>query len=642
MGKISHKLSRKLSIGIMLLAVPIFVLSLGFFYYQSLRLIRQEAVKDSNSILQTTLMRVRGYMGSIETSTSANAWMLEEYFTPDSLESISRRIVALNPHVLSCSVCTTPEAMPQYQHGFSVYTIEEDGAITTTRETEYDYFDKVWYKAPVTTGKAGWVEPFSGHTEGTIDHNEAVATYCQPLRSETGQIIGVLAIDFSFKHLAKTINNAERTYPHAYFVLTGDKGRFFVHSDTTKLFRKTIYTDADPSLHADRIALGYEMAEGKQGTMHVMVNDTLCHVCYHPVPGTDWSLALVCPDSEVLTGYRKMGAVIIGLIFLGLLAILWLTNHVVKQTISPIHQLLETTQLIADGNYDATIPLSHQNDDIGRLQNSFAVMQQKLSSHMGSIHDTADAIKRRNEQRARDMKLAEETIQQKNSFVQNLSHQIRTPLNIIIGFANVFNENINARSKGTLHDPFEEENTKDITRMMKHNAIHLKRMIIMLFDCSSTTGEEELMRNRNEEMSCNEVARASIDYTVELFTHRVNIQFDTELPDGMMILSNRLYVMRIIRELLVNAAKYSDGRHISLHVSQTESSVRFTIQDTGPGLDGDVDELLFKPFVKIDELSDGLGIGLALTKRHCMSLGGDLYYDAYYKDGCRFIVVLPK
>ncbi|MBQ3629645.1 MAG: HAMP domain-containing protein [Prevotella sp.] len=642
MGKISHKLSRKLSIGIMLLAIPIFVLSLGFFYYQSLRLIRQEAVKDSNSILQTTLMHVRGYMGSIETSTSANAWMLEEYFTPDSLESISRRIVALNPHVLSCSVCTTPEAMPQYQHGFSVYTIEEDGAITTTRETEYDYFDKEWYKTPVTTGKAGWVEPFSRHTEGTIDHNEAVATYCQPLRSETGQIIGVLAIDFSFKHLAKTINNAERTSPHAYFVLTGDKGRFFVHPDTTKLFRKTIYTDADPRLHADRIALGYEMAEGKQGTGHVMVNDTLCHVCYHPVPGTDWSLALVCPDSEVLTGYRKMGAVIIGLIFLGLLAILWLTNHVVKQTISPIHQLLETTQLIADGNYDAAIPLSHQNDDIGRLQNSFAIMQQKLSSHMGSIHDAADAIKRRNEQRSRDMKLAEETIQQKNSFVQNLSHQIRTPLNIIIGFANVLNENINARSKGTLHDPFEEENTKDITRMMKHNAIHLKRMIIMLFDCSSTTGEEELMRNRNEEMSCNEVARASIDYTLELFTHRVNIQFDTELPDGMMILSNRLYVMRIIRELLVNAAKYSDGRHISLHVSQTESSVRFTIQDTGPGLDGDVDELLLKPFVKIDELSDGLGIGLALTKRHCMSLGGDLIYDAYYKDGCRFIVILPK
>ena len=642
MSKISRSLSRKLSINIILLAVPIFVLSLGIFYLQSRYLIRQEAIERSNSILRTVIQRVSNYMGSIEAPTNANARLLEQHFTPDSLESISRRIVMMNPRILSCTVSIVPDMFPQYGRQFSVYTVNDDGKISTVRETDFNYFDKPWYKVPVNMGKAGWVEPFEGHTEGTIDHNEAVATYCQPLRSETGQIIGVIATDFSFRHLAKTINDAERPYPHAYFVLTGENGRFFIHPDTTQLFRKTIFTDADPQLNADRIALGHEMVEGKQGTMHIVINNTRCHVCYLPVPGTKWSLALVCPDKEVLTDYRQLGYVIIALIILGLLGILWLCQRVVRQTISPINKLLNTTRHITDGNYDLAIPLSHQKDDIGLLQNSFAVMQQKLQNHMGSIRETADALRKHNEQRARDMELAEETVKKKTLFIQNLSHQIRTPLNIILGFANVLQESIVSRSKNAAAlSPVEAENLSDMTSIMKYNADHLKRMVLMLFDSSSTTGADELMSNRHDEVSCNDVARESIEYTLGHF-QRIKVNFETELSDATRILTNRLYLMRTIRELLYNAAKFSDGKHITLHVSENETSVCFTVQDVGPGLPDNADELIYKPFVKSDDLSDGLGLGLPLCKRHALSLGGDLIYDDSYHDGCRFIVEMPK
>ena len=61
--------------------------------------------------------------------------------------------------------------------------------------------------------------------------------------------------------------------------------------------------------------------------------------------------------------------------------------------------------------------------------------------------------------------------------------------------------------------------------------------------------------------------------------------------------------------------------------------VCFTVQDTGPGLPENADELLYKPFTKIDLLSEGLGLGLPLSKRHALSLGGDLVYDKSYHDG---------
>ena len=608
MSKIRISLWRKLTRSILLMAVPIFVLSVGIFYLQSRYLIRQEAMARSNSIVRSMIQRVSNYMYSIEASTKANAWLLEDNFCPDSLVSISQRVVRLNPHILSCSVITAPDMFPKY----------------------------------VNTGKAGWVEPFDGHTEGTIDYNEAVATYCHPLRSKSGQIIGVIATDLSFSHLAKTINDAPLPYPNAYFVLTGDDGRFFIHPDTTQLFRKTIFTDADPRQDADRIALGYEMVKGRQGTMHIDINGTLCHVSYHPVPGTDWSLALVCPENEVLADYRQLGYVIAALIIIGLLTIVWLCHHEVRQTISPINQLLDTTRRFVDGNYDESIPLSTQNDDVGQLQNAFAAMQQALYNHMGRIRQTTETLRKRNEQRARDIELAQEAVRKKTVFIQNLSHQIRMPLNIITGFADMLNDTIARQSKSNAAlSPAEEENLIDMAGMMKYNALHLKRMIIMLLDSSSPTGDEKLITNRNEEVSCNEVARECIDYTVGHFP-LLKVNFETELSDDVHILTNRLYLMRTIRELLYNAAKYSDGENVSLHVSQNNTYVLFIVQDVGPGLSDQVEEFIFKPFVKIDNLSEGLGLGLPLTKRHALFLGGDLIYDETYHEGCRFIIEMPK
>ena len=642
MSKISKRLARKLSTSIILLAIPVFIVSLGIFYMQSRYLIHQEAMERSKSVLRTAIQRVSNFMNTIENSTDANAWLLEESFTPESLEAITRRVVNLNPNVIDCYVSAAPGLFPQYGQQFSVYTFNDDDSIVTVRETYYDYLNRRWYQKGMQADKAFWVEPFSEQMEGAVNYNDAVAAYCRPIRSEDGRIMGLINTDFAFSQLAKSIASTEHSYPDAYFVLLGADGRYIIHPDTTRLFRKTIYTDADPKGNADIIALGHQMTEGKQGIMHVMVNGKKCHVNYQPVPGTSWSLAMVCPESEVLAGYHRLAYVIIALILIGLLAILWLSSKVVRQTIRPIKQLLRYTQHIVDGNYDATIPQSDQPDDIGQLQNSFAAMQQALQNHMGSISQTAEEIRKQNEQRAHNMKLAEENVRKKTQFIQNLSHQMRTPINVITGFSDVLLGDITTRTKEKDKDnKYLKEDLSVVTGMMKYNAIHLKRMILMLFDSSSAGSAQKVMNDRHDEVSCNEIARECIDYTKEHFKG-IKIEFSTDLSDAVHILTNHLYLMRTIRELLYNAAKFSDGEHIRMHVSETETTVNFIVEDTGSGLPDDADELLYKPFIKIDDLSEGLGLGLPLSKRHALSLGGDLVYDRDYHNGCRFIVEMPK
>ena len=352
---VQRSMSSKLSLSIVLMAAPIFVIALGILFFQSRQFIRQEAEEHATSVLNTTTQRVRNYMSAVETATNANTWFVEHYFQTDSLLAISRRIVTMNRHVYACGISAEPDMFPQYGRHFSVYTIDQGDAIVSLREPAYDYFKKDWYKAPLDSGKACWVDPYHEYTEGALNPSEIIASYSKPLyasgkwKEENGQrkIVGVISTDLSFRRLSEAIDSAEHPYPNAYFVLIGSDGRYFIHPDTTRLFRKTIFDDADPNHQADLIALGHEMTAGKQGAMHVTINGNLCHVCYRPLPGTDWSLALICPDNDVLKNYHPLVYIISALIIVGLLVILLMCSRVVGRAIRPVNQLVSMTQQMA-------------------------------------------------------------------------------------------------------------------------------------------------------------------------------------------------------------------------------------------------------------------------------------------------------
>ena len=112
--------SKRLSRTIILLAVPLFVLSLGVFYQYARDLLRREAVQRSNTILSSTERLVENYLSTIENAANSYVWMFEENFTADSLAALSHRLVSLNGSVLSCSVATEPDVFPDYGESFSV------------------------------------------------------------------------------------------------------------------------------------------------------------------------------------------------------------------------------------------------------------------------------------------------------------------------------------------------------------------------------------------------------------------------------------------------------------------------------------------------------------------------------------------
>ena len=627
MTKIGNRLglSSKLNLSILVMAIPIFLLSMGLLFLKSRNDIYQEGEQSAFSALNTSMQQVRKYMMAVETATNSNLWLIEENFQPDSLLAISNRIVRLNIHVNGCSITAEPNMFPSVGRYFSAYTIREGDSIVTQREAEYDYYSKEWYSAPIEQGKACWIDPFDDYTEGTLSNSKIIASYSKPIYKDE-LIVGVISSDLSLNSLDKVINTVTPPYPSAYFVLIGGDGSYLTHPDSTLLFSKSDYID--------HIA-------GRQGTKHLLHNGRMCQVSYQPIEGTDWSLAIVCPDSEILKSYNHLPYLIVALILIGLLVILWLCRRAVNQAISPLNTLLAYSQKISEGQFGLTIPFTGREDAIGQLQNSFAMMQQSINEHIGSIQRTVIETKERNEELTQATKLAEEAVRQKAAFIQDVSHQIRTPLNIIMGFAQVLRDNITSQNGHPDQSTLEKEEIANITDMMKHNAAHLDRMIKMLFDSSDDGISEERKSRRNEDVSPNKVGRECIGHTLVHFPN-MPIRFETEVPDDFYLQTSHLYLMRTLRELLYNAAKYSDGQHISLHISQTEDAIFFTVEDVGTGISEESEDIIFSPFVKVDNLSEGLGLGLPLSKRHALSLGGDLILDNTYHDGCRFILKIPK
>lgn len=641
MSRIRHSLSTKLSLSIMLMAIPIFALTLGYLFFQSRSIIREEAQKRASSVLNTTLLRVSNFMSTVETSTNANVWLMEENFTPDSLEAISRRIVMMNRNVNGCSVCVEPGLFPQCGRYFSIYTTFDGDSIVSVRESNYEYFDKVWYKTPLNSGKACWVDPFYNYSESTLNLTKATAYYSMPIYQGKHRV-GVITTDLSFRQLTETIYGVAQPYPHDYFMLLGSDGRYFIHPDTTRLFRKTIFSDTDPNVHSDLILLGHKMISGEQGSTHATIDGQYCHVCYRRVPGTNWSLALVCPDNDILEGYHHLAYIIVILIFVGLLTILLLCRRMVGHTISPLRRLLNMSRQIATGHTDKRIPHTERNDDIGLLQNSFASMQHSLNENNEDIHRASEEIKQHNEELVLATQQTEDMVHKKATFIKNVLQQIRIPLNVIMGYAHVMRDSLDSvQDASKAQTPLPKEDVATIAGMMKQSSVRLNRMVLMLFDISDVKLSEELKLHRDDKVSCNEVVRECISHTLTHFPD-LPIRFDSELPDSFRILTNRLYLMRTLRELLYNSAKYSDGQHVSIRVYQTETTVRFIFEDIGPGLAADAQDVIFQPYGKTDDLVNGLGLGLPLAKRHALSLGGNITLDTTYHDGCRFIVEMPK
>ena len=631
---IRHSLSIRIGLLIVSFAIIIFVVSLGFMYVISRGYVREDAMRRASQVLNNTALRVNEILDEVEIATNNTNWLVRTHLNPDSINIYSRRIIEMNPNFNGCSIALEPYYFKEKGKYFSSYSYRENGAVMTEQEggEDYRYQEMDWYTMPVRLNKPCWVDPFIddyAEDDGSFGQ-EMITSYAMPLLDNEGQCIGAISTDLSLTWLSQTIS-AQMPSPRSYCIMLGREGTYFIHPDPNKLVHETIFTDTDPDRDADLISLGNAMLRGEEGMQELQLNNETCYVFYHQLPKTGWSIAIVYPDEEIFRGYNRLFYIVLTIILIGMMMLLFFCYQIINGAIEPVNQLATQARHIAAGNFDERIPRSERIDPVGQLQNMFGTMQQYISGYINDIQHMNDEIEHRNEALIIANKEAQEALEKKTAFMQDVTHQVRTPLNIIIGFSQVLRMG---------HQSIPEEELETIIDAMQENSNNIKGILDKLLIAGFLENATSLKKDAR--FACNDLCRKVMDGYKLKHPDTVKLNFSTLVPDSLTVPASSDGLPKMLLQMLDNANQFTQQGTITLECRlKDERNVNFIVTDTGIGISEENAERVFIPFLKLDYYSEGLGIGLTIVRRSAELMGGTFILDSSYKEGARFVLTMP-
>ena len=386
---IRRKLSVRVSLWVVMFAAIIFIAALGFLFYQSREAVRQEAISHAMQILDKTSLRVEGILNRVEVAAGMTEWLVQRH--PDKADSMfvySRGMLLNNPDFYNCSIAFEPYYFKDKGLYFSAYSKHNADSIRTIQggSDNYQYFFADCYLMPTLLGHACWTEPYMDLDVAT-NTSEMVTSYCQTIKDHDGRVIGVINTSLSLNWLSQTIS-ATKPYPNSYSIMIGRGGTYFVHPDSTKITRQTIFTQTLEEPDTALASLGHAMQRGEEGMREMHIGGEHCYVFYKPLGKTGCSMAIVCPESDIFGGFDRLRRTVMTIVTVGLLLRLYLFIRIITRELSPLRRLAREAETIASGQFDTQLPDFERVDEIGQLSQSFGNMQQSLVRYIEELKDT--------------------------------------------------------------------------------------------------------------------------------------------------------------------------------------------------------------------------------------------------------------
>lgn len=233
---------------------------------------------------------------------------------------------------------------------------------------------------------------------------------------------------------------------------------------------------------------------------------------------------------------------------------------------------------------------------------------------------------------ARAKRAAEESSRMKGLFIRNITHEINTPLNAIVGFAELAST-----------APDDEPERSSYIDIIRENSGYLQKLIDdVLYIADIESSEAPPSCAAVEVDTC---CRRCIETLSKHTPLSTEIHFTPDKEGkSPRIRTSCLLLSKALTELLRNAVRFTDpekGVGLSYALSGDGRSITFAVEDTGPGVPEQEREHIFERFVKLDSFNQGLGLGLAVCRLIARTLGGDVRLDERFTRGARFLLTIP-
>ncbi|MBU3109994.1 Cache 3/Cache 2 fusion domain-containing protein [Clostridium lacusfryxellense] len=301
------------------------------------------------------------------------------------------------------------------------------------------------------------------------------------------------------------------------------------------------------------------------------------------------------------------------MILLSAIIAVFLADNLVK----PINKLKSYMEKAGKGDLTVHSDINNK-DEIGVLSDSF------------------------NNMLTENRQLIEELVQYdklKTEFIANMSHELKTPLNIIFSTAQLFSVYL-SRDLNSIN----VEKLTEYTNYMKQNCYRLLRLVNNIIDISKIDSNfmELNLKNQNIVQVAEEIALSTIPYAEGISR---TIIFDTDIEEKIMAFDDEK-LERILLNLISNATKFTRPRDtIEIGVYDKDNHIIISVKDNGIGIPEDKLSQIFERFKQVDPLlsraHEGSGIGLAIVKSLVEMHGGTISVKSKYQEGTEFTISLP-
>jgi signal transduction histidine kinase len=326
-------------------------------------------------------------------------------------------------------------------------------------------------------------------------------------------------------------------------------------------------------------------------------------------------------------------------IMVGVLLLTYIIASRVQRLVSkPILNLAQTVQTIARNKDYSLRANKTAQDEVGDLIDGFNDMLEQIRKRDNALRNHSAEVSQINAELNAAIIKAQEASKAKSEFLAKMSHEFRTPLNAIIGYAELLKEE--------MEESHETEFTADIDKI--HMAArHLLALINDILDLSKIeAGKMELHLETFDVRQVIDEVLATIHDLVEKNGNQLTIEY---AQDPGKAKSDSVKFRQILLNLIGNSGKFTKNGKVAVHVSRFLkegcSWLKIRIQDTGIGISLKDQKKLFRIFVQADSSTTrkygGTGLGLAITQRFIAMMGGHIGLESTPGHGSTFEIQLP-
>ena len=486
----------------------------------------------------------------------------------------------------------------------------------------YDMERVGWYTIPKTIKKKVWLPPY--YNKNTKRYT---ISYVAPYYKD-GVLVAVLGMDFNFESLLNMIDQIKFS-KNGYAYLKSPDGRIHYHAHDYIL----------GNVHGDE-----EMKEVKNSEL-LSQNNSDSDVIRYYYKGRDYvqtfatlrcGLKLVlCDDYDeiYMDRYKLVALDIIVIIVCGILIIL-LLSYYTRRIMQPIRVLTKAIRNIKDGNYDVELP-KNAPGDIGVLSQGIAML---ISVIQEKKKLNASTLAAQNRKLEKAVAQAKEASRAKSDFLSRMSHDIRTPMNAIVGMGMI--------AESHKDNP---EKLSECLQKISTSSKYLLNLINEVLDMSRIESGNLSMTKSN--INIPEIIgsiTAMVDPQLKIHRHTLKTTINNLQHEN--VLSDSLRMQQIFVNILSNSIKYTpDGGELSFSVNEVPLSANrslyeFTFGDNGIGMSKEFQEKMFQPFAREQDDHEtevkGTGLGMAITKAIVDLMGGTIRVRSTLNEGTEIKVSL--